>query len=864
MALEDDEKGCTREDLMAPNNEKNFTVQLVLSLAIGASAFFLFCFLRPRWPSLYAARKRRLGHTLGLPSLPNSAFGWIPPLYRITEEQVLASAGLDAFVFLSFFKMSTRLFAVMAFFATTVLCPINIKYNHLKFKFDLGPGLGGTKPEAQDLFDAPGQSSLWTSGVDPFKDKDGDDVDLSAEKGWLWSYVIFTYFFVLLTIYFVNWETFRIIRYRQDYLGSQSTVTDRTFRLTGIPDDLRSEGQIKQLIEKLGIGTVEKVTICRDWKRLDDLVDLRETTLRSLEAAWATFLNRQRQKKKNSRRQEQANGATPSDSQDRGLDNEAGENGHLLDSDQGPWDSEDEGRPKVNIRYGTLGLRSRNVDAIDYYEERLRRLDAKIIDARGKTYTATDMAIVTMDSVASCQMVIQARIDPRPGRLLTKPTPAPSDLVWRNTYSRRGVRRLKSWAITLFITFLTLLWIFPTAILASWLSICAVRKTFPNFALWLQGHDIIHSLVQNGLPALVVSLLNVAVPYLYDFLSNRQGMISQGDVELSLISKNYFFTFFNTFFVFAVSKTGFEFFTVMRKFLKDTSQLPSVIAADVEGLSTFYISFIMLQGIGLMPFRILEAGSVFLYPFLRSMAKTPRDFEELKQPPPFQYGFFLPTALLVFNLCLIYSVLNRGLIILIVGTIYFSLGYFTFKYMVLYAMDQPQHATGGAWRIICQRIIIGLLVFEVVMFGKIAAEKAFIQSAFILPLMPFSIWYSYYIKQRFEPLTIYIALRAIRAGEDPEDSAAMDDAFEEEDGPRPSQAILRRGSTLDEYKEKGLVFVNPSLVAPLQQPWIYKEPPPPLPESETDDQERPILQGVDSTLGIGEDNVWRDNGETNV
>ncbi|KAL2691481.1 hypothetical protein Neosp_001867 [[Neocosmospora] mangrovei] len=760
--------------------------------------------------------------------------------------------------------MSTRLFAIMAFFATVVLCPINIKYNKLKFNFDLGTGLGVTTPEVQDLFDAPGQSSLWTSGVDPFKDKDGDDVDLSREKGWLWSYVVFTYFFVALTIYFVNWETFRIIRYRQDYLGSQSTVTDRTFRLTGIPDDLRSEGQIKQLIEKLGIGTVEKVTICRDWKRLDDLVDLRETTLRSLETAWATFLNRQRQKKKNSRRQDQANGATPSDSQDRGLDDEAGENGHLLDSDQGPWDSEDEGRPKVNIRYGTLGLRSKNVDAIDYYEERLRRLDAKIIDARGRTYTATDMAIVTMDSVASCQMVIQARIDPRPGRLLTKPTPAPSDLVWRNTYSPRGVRRLKSWAITLFITFLTLLWIFPTAVLATWLSICAVRKTFPNFAHWLQGHDIIHSLVQNGLPALVVSLLNVAVPYLYDFLSNRQGMISQGDVELSLISKNYFFTFFNTFFVFAVSKTGFQFFAVMRKFLKDTSQLPGVIAADVEELSTFYISFIMLQGIGLMPFRILEAGSVFLYPFLRWMAKTPRDFEELKQPSPFQYGFFLPTALLVFNLCLIYSILNHGLIILIVGTIYFSLGYFTFKYMVLYAMDQPQHATGGAWRIICQRIIIGLLVFEVVMFGKIATQKAFITSIFILPLVPFSIWYSYYIKQRFEPLTIYIALRAIRADEDPEDSAAMDDAFEEEDGPRPSQAILRRGSTLDEYKEKGLVFVNPSLVAPLQQPWIYKDPPPPLPESETDDQDRPILQGVDSTLGIGEDNVWRDNGETNV
>lgn len=55
-------------------------------------------FLRPRWPALYAARKRRLDPNVGLPALPNSFFGWMPELYRITEEQVLASAGLDAFV----------------------------------------------------------------------------------------------------------------------------------------------------------------------------------------------------------------------------------------------------------------------------------------------------------------------------------------------------------------------------------------------------------------------------------------------------------------------------------------------------------------------------------------------------------------------------------------------------------------------------------------------------------------------------------------------------------------------------------------------------------------------------------------------
>ncbi|KAM0432945.1 hypothetical protein ACHAPT_004650 [Fusarium lateritium] len=98
MLPKDGNGTCKKEDYIMPNNEKSLQVQLLLSLLIGGSAFLLFCFLRPRWPALYAARKRRLDHTLGLPSLPNSAFGWIPSLYKITEEQVLASAGLDAFV----------------------------------------------------------------------------------------------------------------------------------------------------------------------------------------------------------------------------------------------------------------------------------------------------------------------------------------------------------------------------------------------------------------------------------------------------------------------------------------------------------------------------------------------------------------------------------------------------------------------------------------------------------------------------------------------------------------------------------------------------------------------------------------------
>lgn len=100
-------------------NQRDIITQAVISVGFGLAAFLAFCvsslwslnlfnieayfacahqFMRPRWTGLYAARKQQKSAASRLPELPGTFFGWIPVLYRITEEEVLASAGLDAFV----------------------------------------------------------------------------------------------------------------------------------------------------------------------------------------------------------------------------------------------------------------------------------------------------------------------------------------------------------------------------------------------------------------------------------------------------------------------------------------------------------------------------------------------------------------------------------------------------------------------------------------------------------------------------------------------------------------------------------------------------------------------------------------------
>ena len=727
--------------------------------------------------------------------------------------------------FLKFFKLSIRLFTVMLFFAATVLWPVN---NHYWKDYAL-PKNPTEPPGNSDLSRYLYQIEVMVKG--------GGKMSEMQDKSFLWSYLVFTWFFSFLVIYYINSETFRVNKVRQNYLGSQKTITDRTFRLTGIPKDLRTEHKIKNLIERLQIGHVKNVTLCCDWSELDNLMEKRKVVLQKLEGKWVEYLSAKPKEPPISEPQQQRpatdggdldggrlDGVEEASGHDACHDEEAAETRLLLPRTVGGPDMFGSPRPQARIWYGCLNLRSRWTDAIDYYEEKLRLLDNRIHQARRKKYKPADLAFVTMDSTAACQMAIQAVLDPTPGQLLTKLAPAPADVIWRNTYKPRITRRLNAWSVTVFVSFLSLIWLIPVASLASLLSICTISRVFPGFTKALKGHDIITALVQTGLPTAVVSLLNVAVPYLYEWLSYRQGQISVGDVELSIVSKNFFFTFFNIFLVFAVSGTATSFWSILRDVARDTTRLPTLLAREIVGLNSFYLNFIMLQGIGLFPFKLLDFGNAVLWPVLKYFARTPRDHAEIRKPSVFSYGFYLPTALLVFILCVVYSVLPMGYLVLSLGLAYFVLGYFTYKYQLLYAMDQPQHATGGAWCIICYRVILGLTVFQVVMSGILALLGSYEQSVLVAPLLLVTVWYSYYWRRRFEPLTKFIALKSVRYPTNGVSAASMvderyhDDEQEEEDGyggASEATALFRRRSTVDEDREKGARFVNPNLVSRL-------------------------------------------------
>jgi hypothetical protein len=187
------------------------------------------------------------------------------------------------------------------------------------------------------------------------------------------------------------------------------------------------------------------------------------------------------------------------------------------------------------------------------------------------------------------------------------------------------------------------------------------------------------------------------------------------------------------------------------------------------------------------------------------------DYAELVQPPVFSYGFFLPQTILIFIICMVYSVLRDSWQVLLTGLAYFLIGHFVHKYQLLYAMEHRQHSTGRGWTMMCDRIIGGAILFQITVAGQLALKKAFKRAILVAPLIIGTLWFFYVFARTYRPLMKFIALRSLRS---PDTGLGRDIQEEAVSSGRGGHRITMGRLTLDEAREHGQRFVNPSLTMP--------------------------------------------------
>ncbi|KAL0958878.1 hypothetical protein HGRIS_014193 [Hohenbuehelia grisea] len=719
-----------------------FTTQLLLSSTIGVVSFLLFSYSRTRWPLLFAPRTKLKGFSPHDAHLHQAFFGWILPTIRTSEFTVLQIVGLDAAVLLNFFKMSFYLFSVCSFFAITILMPINWKNN---------VGLGeGDSDGGDDDDDWPSARQVPSDGTNP-PSRDWLDL-ISDANSYLSVHLLFTYLFTLLALHFLYQNYRRFIRSRQLFsLELVHSIPARTVMITNLPNHLRGERPLAEYFENLGLS-VESVSVVREIQSLKTLLDRRTEALLALERCWVDYVGNPSTVEE----YDPSDSAVPPlvDVESAGME---GPTMRLVMPH----------KPRPTLRPKLFGPK---VDALEYLEKRFQEAD-DLIKRRRKhaKFKATAVAFVTFEKMSSAQIAIQVAHAPAPWQSKTYPAPEPRDIVWNNMTPSTTNIRTRDTIVLVAMGFLLFFWIFPITALASLLSYKEIKKAMPWLGRLIDSNEKIRAIVQNSLPSIAMITLNATLPLLLEALTYVQGFRARSWIEYSLLKKYFLFLLINVVFIFLLASTYWQ---LVRDLANSPAKIPEKLAQALSAgrARHFFLSYVILQGLGIMPLQLLNLGVILPRIFYRMfLTRTPRDFAELNAPPMVNYGVVYPQAILMFVITMLYSVVQP--LIVVFGAIYFGMAYVVYKYKLLFVFYKPYESQGQAWPLTFIRLVWGVMIFLIFMTGIFILRKSYVLSSLLAPLLLGTAAWAWYVESSLRPLSSFVSLSSVSEVERGEEAA---------------------------------------------------------------------------------------------
>ncbi|KAI7906249.1 uncharacterized protein BX663DRAFT_540836 [Cokeromyces recurvatus] len=696
--------------------------QFTICFIVGLICFLVFCFFRTRVPVLFSPRSNMKRHKP--PELPNTFVGWIWPLLKINDEEMLSNVGLDALLMLKFITMSIKIFGICTLFGLTIFVPITMTsdISHL-----------GANITAIDR--------VSITAIEEGSNK-------------IIAYLVFAYIFTFITFFFLNQGYNDYVYLRAKYVLSQSrSLVARSIIVTGIPKELRSDRALANYYEQLGIGRVERCYVVRTVHRLNTLIKRRAQALNKLEEAYARYWGNPCK----------ISGYDP----DRILDDADMYKRVLELADKRQKTSYDKTffkgliepslgktvektrhqRPKVRIG-GLLGIGGKKVDAIEYYTKLFDDLDQTVIECRQTPYyEMTNVGFVTFEDINSAIIASQIAINPRPFTCRTSMACEPRDVLWSAIAIRgreRIIREIIIWTITVL---LCLTWFIPVGAVSSLLSIDTIKRLNSRLGEKLENNPVTKLVLGSFVPPLILNIFTSVLPIFFDSMGYIQGLRSRSAIAESTLSKQYFFLIFFTLIFYSV--VGTTVMTLVTDFTNNPKEIPTFLANVLPSLAPFFINYTILQSFLVMPLNLLLLGAIIIRGFNHLfICKTPRQHAENRAPWAFNYGIGYPVPLLVFAIVFEYSLISP--LVLLFGTVYFCFTFVVYKYQFLYVYFRPYEAAGKLWTMVIPRIIFTLVLFQLTMMGLFLLRGSYILGGLIVPLIFFTFLFRYILNRAYE------------------------------------------------------------------------------------------------------------------
>lgn len=536
-------------------------------------------------------------------------------------------------------------------------------------------------------------------------------------------------------------------------LAHHSSVPFRTVLIEKLPPHLQNDHALFEYFNDLLRFKVESVNVVRDVSGLIPLLRRRTDALIRLEQAWTKWLGNpvRGEAAKDYHPEEEFNrivyhpkNPQPTDSisisfnqvepssQDQSDENSSA---HQTSTSH-PSLKQTSTLPRPTFRPNWFSRK--RVDLIDHLTTEFQQADELVQRRRKGNFRCQSIGFVTFKSYLDAQVLCQVNHWPKPGQAVISLAPEPRDIYWPNLTISRWALKIRNAVVLLSLGLLYGFWATPVTFLAKWMSYDTLVSILnPVVIKWIEKSSTIKALIQNSLPTLAIIIFNAVLPLLLDWLSAMQGFKAKSLIEYSLMKKYHLFLLITVFFIFVTVSTV----SLLRDLRDNPGQLIDKIASSLPGARDFFISYLMLQSLAIVPLQLLQLPGQFFRGYYRLFGglHTPRRHSELKNMhlEVLSLGTIYPQALLVFTIGITYSVIAP--MILVFGTIYFGMAYLVYKYKVLNVYYRAFESQGQAWPIACNRIGWALVIFQIFMLGLLSLRQVFLLSTLVIPLILYTI-----------------------------------------------------------------------------------------------------------------------------
>lgn len=658
--------------------------------AIYAGAFFLCFLIVRRWfPRVYNPRSflGSLRPQERSPVLPNGWFNWVRTFFQVSDTAVLRHNSLDGFLFLRSLKIYVVCCIVGCIITWPILFPV----------YATGPG--GAR-----------QLSILTMA---------NSVDTSNTQSYFRYYapVFCAYVYFIFLMYMITRETIYYINLRQAYLVSPlyaNRISSKTVLFTSVPDHYLDEGVLKEIFGKKDIV---RIWIPRQTKELEEAVEKRDKLVVQLENAETKLIrkadgNRRKDIKEKEKAQKKGQRPAAADDEIQLRD---------LKSTTDPaekWLKEEE-RPMHRLHY--LG---KKVDTIDWCREELSKVIPEIEslrnDHRGGKGKCMNSVFIQFQGLKEAQAAYQSLTHHSPLHMAPRYTGmTPNELNWTTFRIRWWERVIRNLGVVGIITAMIIFWSFPVAFVGALSSLDSLLKILPflgflrNLPLSLQG------VVTGLLPSVLLALLFWLLPIVLRFLAVQSGVPTKSGVEQH-VQKSYFaFQVIQVFLVTTLSSGIFQSLDDL-KGLTNPTNIVTILAQNLPKASNFYLSYFIIQGLGVVSNVLLGLVGLILFVVLgKFLDNSPRKrFTRWTVLSPMQLGTLYPIYSNLFVIAVSYAIIAP--LVGIFAVIGLTLFYLAYRYNFLFVYGLENDTKGLMYATCLQQMFVGIYLAEFCLIGLFA------------------------------------------------------------------------------------------------------------------------------------------------